>query len=86
MEARRGGSLALYIEKLLEQLRRLVTEGLRELAKLDHVDPTLAPLDLRHETLGPAQPLRQLDLSDASRLPHRGDEADELLMPLREDR
>lgn len=63
-----------------------MSERLCDLAKLDHIQAALAPLHLRHEALGLPKTLRQLDLSDASSLPRRGDESDELLMPLREDR
>lgn len=63
-----------------------MTEGLGDLAKLDHIQPSLPTLHLRYQALGLPQLLRELDLGDASRLPRRCDEGDELLMPLREDR
>ena len=61
-------------------------ERLGDLAKLDHVQAAFASLYLGHEALGPAQTSRELHLRDAGRLSHRGDEGDELLVPLRENR
>lgn len=54
--------------------------------RLRKIAESISSLNLRHEALWLSQPLRELDLSDASRLPRRSDEGDELLMPLREDR
>lgn len=79
-------SSTLRPNELLEQLCRITAESLCQLAELYHVQATLAPFHLRHEALWLSQPLRELDLGDACRLPRRSDEGDELLMPLREDR
>lgn len=81
-----GRSSTLRPNELLEQLCRITAESLCQLAELYHVQATLASLHLRHEALWLPQPLRELNLSDAGGLPRGRDEADQLLMPLREDR
>lgn len=58
------------ISEVLQQLRRITAQRLRDLTELDHVQATLASLYLRHEALWLSQLFRELDLSDASRLPH----------------
>lgn len=63
-----------------------MAEGRRHLTKLNHVQAALTTLHLRNEALSLSQSLCQLDLSDTCRIPRRGDEADQLLMPLRENR
>jgi hypothetical protein len=63
-----------------------VAKGFGDLAELNHVDPTLAPLNLRHEALRTIQAGGQLDLGDAGCPTCRDEELNEFLMPLREDR
>lgn len=63
-----------------------MAQRLRDLTELDHVQATLASLYFRDKALRLPEPLRELDLSEASRPSHRSDEGDELLMPLRENR
>lgn len=82
----RSDHSSVPVEKLIEQLRGVATQRLGDLTELDHVQAALAPLHLRHEALGSPQSVRELDLGDAGGLPRRGDEADQLLVPLREDR
>lgn len=84
--SRHGSSPTLHVPKLAQQIGRIVPERLGDLAKLDHIKSALASLHLRYEALWLSQPRCELDLGYASSLPHRGDEGDELLMPLREDR
>ncbi len=63
-----------------------MTEGFSDLAKLDHIDPTFAPLDFRHEALGAIQASGQFHLGNAGSLTGFNEESNEFLMPLREDR
>ncbi len=46
-----------------------MAEGLRDLTKLDHVYPALASLHLGHKALRLAQPICEINLSDARSLP-----------------
>lgn len=76
----------LQIAKLLEQLRRALPQGFSDLAKFNHVNPTLAALYFRYEALRATQAIGEFYLGDTSSLPGRDEELDEFLMPLRKDR
>lgn len=62
-----------------------MSQALQHLAELDHIQAALPTLHLQHEALRLAWELREFNPRDTRRLPCRGDEADQLPMPLREN-
>ena len=63
-----------------------MAESFRDLAELNHVNPTLAALNFRYEALRATQAIGEFCLGDTSNLPSCDEELNELLMPLRKDR
>lgn len=63
-----------------------MTEGLGDLAELDHVDPTFPSLHFRYEALRAPKAISEFDLGDTGSLASCDEELNEFLMPLREDR
>lgn len=63
-----------------------MAEGFSDLTELNHVNPTLAALNLRHEALMATETAGELNLSDAGSLSGRDEESNEFLMSLGEDR
>ena len=67
-------SSTTWLQELTQQVRWLAAKSLGNMTELDHVQAALTSLHLGHKALWLPQPLRELDLRDVGRLPHRGDE------------
>jgi hypothetical protein len=63
---------------------RVESYHLRDLDKLDHVQPAVATLVFRDEGLGPPEPLRQLSLREAGLLPMTNAQVTEQTLAIRQ--
>jgi len=69
-----------------KEIDRFRTYRLGQSDELDHVHPSLSPLDQRDEGLISPNPLRQVDLRQARRFTGLGEHLDEVLVVSAEDR
>src|SRR5262249_3062592 len=63
-----------------DELRDRQADGSAKGSEFPDVQPSLAAFDLRDQALCYVEPVGQLDLCDAGFLPHRSEQAEELLV------